>query len=205
MALLQIRRQCSSQWPKQWHAMVKVSPCVGLCLLGAAHFAKENSFDVNIRYCFGEPTFKSRLFKSLPLRLCHFWILQRTQSDSDSGLCSRPPTKQSTSADVSLTSVQRQFNVDCSLGYFIVAKYFGSSLLHGDVLPVWVVSVWDIIRAESCVCGSDDGAVSHHPICLPVPDAGAAKCVDTQPEIIITRSLRERRSTTIKLVTPMLS
>ena len=66
----------------------------------------------------------------------------------------------------------------------LIAKYFGSSLLHGDVVPVWVVSVWDIIRTEGCVCGSNDGAVSHHPICLSKPDAGAAKCVDAQPEKI---------------------
>ena len=55
-------------------------------------------------------------------------------------------------------------------------------LLHIDVVPSLIVSISDVIRTVSCVCGSDDGAVSHHPVCLPIPNAGAAECVDAQPK-----------------------
>ena len=65
---------------------------------------------------------------------------------------------------------------------------FNLFILHSDVVPVWLVGVWDIIWTEGCVCGSNDSTVSHHLICLPVPDAGAAECVDAQPEIMIILS-----------------
>ena len=54
-------------------------------------------------------------------------------------------------------------------------------LLHIDVVPSLIVSISDVIRTERCVCGSNDGTVSHHSVCLPIPDAGAAECVDAQP------------------------
>ena len=52
------------------------------------------------------------------------------------------------------------------------------------VVPVWLLGVWDILWTEGCVCGSNESTVSHHSVCLPIPDAGAAECVDAQPEII---------------------
>ena len=55
-------------------------------------------------------------------------------------------------------------------------------LLHIDVVPSFIAGISNIFCQESCVCGSNDSTVSHHSICLPIADAGAAECVDAQTE-----------------------
>ena len=59
-----------------------------------------------------------------------------------------------------------------------------SRLLHVNVFPVWVVHIWDVVSFQGCVCGSNDGTVARYPFSFPKPNAGAAECVNAQPEII---------------------